>query len=291
MWRSRRKSWPGNARSPRWPETRPSLAAESNPSPCPSRDPRGRAWSRRGTVAESSAPGFQFGGHVPPGHAQRSSNVPEHDVPRDRVQLDVAAGGQHREAFPDLSLDPPTTGTGQSPISSVKPELGVLMTDEVEDGQAGLVVGQTQAAAELLQEHRRALRRSKEEDGVDCGNVEALVEEVHREHGIDLPVAQALESASPIVCGSLRRDRDRRDAAGRELLGHETRMVDRDAEAERTHPLDVVDLLPGGRDDLRCAIPVRHVTAGEFAPGRSDPGSTSRWTRRRRRQCRSTGTD
>ena len=57
----------------------------------------------------------------------------------------------------------------------------VRLADEVEHRQARLVLGPAAATAELLEEDRRALGRPQEEDRVDLGDVDALVEEVHGE--------------------------------------------------------------------------------------------------------------
>ena len=44
-----------------------------------------------------------------------------------------------------------------------------------------------QAATQLLQEDRRALRGPKEQDGVDVGQVETFVEQVGSEEDVDSP--------------------------------------------------------------------------------------------------------
>ncbi len=53
---------------------------------------------------------------------------------------------------------------GERPVAQVEAELGVLVADEVEHGQARLAVGEAQAAAELLEEDGRALGRPQEQD-------------------------------------------------------------------------------------------------------------------------------
>jgi hypothetical protein len=64
------------------------------------------------------------------------------------------------------------------------------MPDEIEHRQARLVVGQSQATAELLQEHGRTFRWPKKRDGVDLWHVDAFIEQVHCEHDIDFPCSQ-----------------------------------------------------------------------------------------------------
>ena len=51
--------------------------------------------------------------------------------------------------------------------------------------QSVLAVGAAQAAAELLQEERRALGRAQQQQRVDVRDVDALVEQVDGEHDVD----------------------------------------------------------------------------------------------------------
>lgn len=79
----------------------------------------------------------------------------------------------------------------------------MLLADEVERGEAVLSLHQAQTAAQLLEEDGRALGRSKEEDGVDLGNVHPLIEQVHREQDVDLPRAQLPEGVGAVVAGGI----------------------------------------------------------------------------------------
>ena len=74
----------------------------------------------------------------------------------------------------------------QRPVAQVEPEVAVGLADEVEDGQALLVLGQPQPAAELLEEDRQALGRAEEQHRVDLGDVDALVVQVDDEQEVDL---------------------------------------------------------------------------------------------------------
>ena len=65
--------------------------------------------------------------------------------------------------------------------AAVEPEAAVGVADEVEHREALFVVAAPEAATELLEEQRRALRGAQEQDGVDVGYVDALVEEVDAE--------------------------------------------------------------------------------------------------------------
>jgi hypothetical protein len=71
----------------------------------------------------------------------------------------------------------------------------VRVADEVEDGEAVLPIAAPEAAAELLEEDRGALGRAEEEDGVDVGQVDALVEQVDREQAAELARSAAGVSA------------------------------------------------------------------------------------------------
>ena len=81
----------------------------------------------------------------------------------------------------DLAGQPRATGPGQRPLAQVEAEVGVLAADEVEHGQAGLVVGEAQASAELLQEDGRRSRWAAGRGPCRLGDVDALVEEVDGE--------------------------------------------------------------------------------------------------------------
>jgi hypothetical protein len=56
-----------------------------------------------------------------------------------------------------------------------------------------------QPAAKLLEEDRGALRGTQEQHRVDFGDVETLVEQVGREQGGHLTVAQLLDGPGPLV--------------------------------------------------------------------------------------------
>ena len=78
----------------------------------------------------------------------------------------------------------------------------MLLADEVEDREAAFP-RQAQAAAELLQEDGGALGRPQEEDRVDLGDVDALVEQVDGEEDVDLAVARRLARALVAVSAAV----------------------------------------------------------------------------------------
>ena len=94
----------------------------------------------------------------------------------------------------------------------------------------------------------------QEQDRVDLGQVDALVEQVDGEEDVDLAAREALARLRPSLGGAVaRRHRQRRDAGLVERVGHELGVVDADAEAERPHPVDVGDLVAQRLQDDRAA--------------------------------------
>ena len=117
-------------------------------------------------------------------------DVLEDDVRGHPVQLHRAAGRQEREALLDLLLHLRARGAGHRAVAQVEAELPVRLADEVQHGDAVLALEAAQAAAKLLQEDERAFRGPEEQQRVDLGQVDAFVEQVHREQRPDAPGAQ-----------------------------------------------------------------------------------------------------
>src|SRR5262249_4678535 len=90
----------------------------------------------------------ELGDQTEPVDSERGQDVADHEVGRDAVKFDVAAGWQRREAVLDLAGEPSAAHARQRAIPEVEAKLGGLVADEVEDGQARLVVGEPQAAAQ-----------------------------------------------------------------------------------------------------------------------------------------------
>lgn len=74
----------------------------------------------------------------------------------------MRSGRQGAETVLDLSLQAASGGAGEGPASEIESELPASVADEVEHRETGLVIGESQAEAELLEEHRRALGRPKD---------------------------------------------------------------------------------------------------------------------------------
>ena len=83
----------------------------------------------------------------------------------------------------------------------VETELSTVLADEVEDRQNRLVPCPPQPAPELLQEQGRALGRPQQQDGVDVGQVEPLVEQVRREESVDLASRSACQGGARSAAG------------------------------------------------------------------------------------------
>src|SRR5947208_15182178 len=94
-------------------------------------------------------------------------------------------------------------------------------SDEVEDREAVLAVGSSQATTELLKEDSRALGRSQEEHGVDIGKINAFVEQIHAEDTLDVTQPKRLEACPPFGLGGLCGDCDRSDPRPGQLARHE----------------------------------------------------------------------
>ena len=77
----------------------------------------------------------------------------------------------------------------ERPIAEIEPEIAMGLADEVEHGQAFLLLEKAKPAPKLLQEYREALGRPQKQDGVDLGDVDAFVVEIDYEQEIHSPVA------------------------------------------------------------------------------------------------------
>jgi len=115
----------------------------------------------------------------------------------------VAAGGQERELLLHGALELPAGAAEQRPVAAVEAELATVRAHEVEDRAEPLARRAAQAPAELLEEQRGALRGAQHEHGVDGGHVDALVEQVDREHRAHLALGQ-------VTHGGVARTRTRR---------------------------------------------------------------------------------
>ena len=87
------------------------------------------------------------------------------------------------------------------------------MADEVEGGEYRLVLGPAKPAAQLLEEDRRGLGGTEEENGVDVGKVNSLVEQVNGEEDLQSASLQSLQSSATLGLRGLAGDRLRGDSS------------------------------------------------------------------------------
>jgi hypothetical protein len=107
----------------------------------------------------------------------------------------------------------------------------------------------------LLEKDRWALGRTKEEHGVDLGEVESFVEEVGGEECIDAAVLQVTEGLLALRGWRQTWDSPCWNACCSEDLGHVVGVGDRDAESERPHGVDVRQfVLDFAQDDRRTVV-------------------------------------
>jgi hypothetical protein len=73
-----------------------------------------------------------------------------------------------------------------------------VRSDEVEDRACALPGGLAETASELLQEERRTVRWTEEQEGVDVRDVDALVEKVDREDDAHLPIRKVVQRCAAL---------------------------------------------------------------------------------------------
>jgi hypothetical protein len=119
-----------------------------------------------------------------------------------------------------------------------------VQSDEVEHGAHRLAGSASEAAAELLEEQRGALRRAEHQQRVDSRDVDALIEQIDGEQHRD-PTSGEIVQRLPSLVG--RRGTPHgasRDASTVKLARHEPGVLDADAEPQCTHASDVGDPFP-----------------------------------------------
>ena len=139
--------------------------------------------------------GAQLLQQLGPARGQTLPQIGQHPLAGDAIEHQPATGRQKREPLGQLVFELPPAAAKQRPVAQIKAKTPVLLADEVQNGEAALAgVGrQPQAPAELLQEHHRALGGPQEQHGVDGGDVEAFVEEVHGEEDLQVAGLQAAQ--------------------------------------------------------------------------------------------------
>ena len=164
-----------------------------------------------------------------------------------------------------------------------------MPADEIQDQAALLALGEAQAAADLLLEEHRALRRTQEQQRIDERQVDALVVQVAGHQRGDLAPCEQLGRAPALVRGRVAQHAQRLDAGLVQPRRHVLRVRHRDAEQQRPpargvarQPPPLVEHQPRARvvagdqlvdrSDLPCLLP-RHsrkvglVVAGVILEG------------------------
>lgn len=147
----------------------------------------------------------------------------------------MAAGREEGEVELYGALEFSTTATEQRPVAAIEPELLAMGADEVEHRAVALVGGLAQSSTELLEEQRRTLGRTEHQDGVEDGNVDALIEQVDREHDLNPAGGEVLERTLAFGPRAVTPDGHGADAVAVEVLGHELGVLDAHAEPETPH--------------------------------------------------------
>src|SRR5262245_30687603 len=128
------------------------------------------------------------------------------------------------EASLDFLVEAARRGGAQRPEPWCEPELAALGTDEVQDGEAILVLVQAKAAPELLEVDGKTLGRAEKEHGVHRGDIHTLVVQVHHEDKVHLARVQPLLGTAAFVVGSVGRKSDRWKLPLIEEASHEMGM-------------------------------------------------------------------
>ena len=187
-------------------------------------------------------------------------DVGEDDLRRLLLQLDVAALRHGHEPVAQLLLHAVIGIVQQRGELLLEVILSVGRADEVQHGEAFLPLGQAQAAPQLLEEDRQRFRGPQEQHRVHLGDVHALVVNVHHEQHLQLTPDQLLLGGGAHIVPAVAGQRERRNAAAVKVVGHEPRVFDGHAEAQRPHVAHVSDVFIHAAQDAVGAL-LRHALA------------------------------
>jgi hypothetical protein len=181
--------------------------------------------------------GAQLLEQLGPAAGQALAQVGQYGLAGDAIEHQPATGRQKREPLSQLVFEMASAAAQQGPVAQIKAKAPVLLADEVEHREATLAgVGrEPQAPAELLQKHHGALGGPQEQHGVDRGDVEPFVEEVHGEEDLQLAGLQAAQGGLAEIGGGGGVEGFGAEAAGREALGHEMGVFHAHAKTQGPH--------------------------------------------------------
>lgn len=128
-------------------------------------------------------------------------------------------------------------------------EEDAVVADVIDDFQGLVDLRLAQAATELLQPQDLRCGRAQHEDGVDVGQVDALVEHVDGEDDVELTDAKSLEGGGARGAAVTGMYGDGIDAGLAEVLAHEVGMHLGTVEGERPEER-VGDEIEAGDDEL-----------------------------------------
>ena len=196
-------------------------------------------------LGKGSRPGDQSG-RIAVGSADIVQNV----FGRFLFKLDVAAFGYGNKAFLDLPGHASGCVGEQRREFIFKVVFFVGLADEIQHGQAFFVFRQTQATAQLLQEDGQRLGGTQEKNGVDLGDIDALVVNIHNEDEAYLAVFQAILGGLSFLVGRFPRQEHGRDLMLIEIAAHELGVLDGDTEAESLYIVNVGHIFQQRRDHM-----------------------------------------
>src|SRR5690606_16502529 len=125
------------------------------------------------------------------------------------IQLHVAATGQEWKALRDLLLDLLAAAPENGAESPVELEFLMVLPKEIQNRAYGFAIVLAESAAQLLQEHCRAIGGPEHDHGVDRRDVDSLVEQVHGEDCLQATALQILKSGASGVLRRVSSDRSR----------------------------------------------------------------------------------
>jgi hypothetical protein len=105
--------------------------------------------------------------------------------------------------------------------------------------------------------------RAKQQQHVHRGHVNALVEQVHREHDVHPSLREVPECLAPLLLRGVGPDGDGSEAARVEHLRHEPRVLDAHAEAERSKLGQLLRAVPHLLQHPPCPVIVRGEQVAE----------------------------
>ena len=200
------------------------MSSRSSPDSC-----RNSASPRSGTFAAKRAKLVDLGR---PSGRDGVAQATQDDLGGLGVEVHVAAGREERELELHGSFDVSASAAEQRPVAAVEAELLAVRADEVQDRAERLAGRLAEPASELLEEQRGAFGWAQHEHGVDCGHVDTLVEQVDREHHADPSLGQIPQGGLAFRTRTVSPHGDRGDPMAGEVLGHESGVLDADAEPE-----------------------------------------------------------